>query len=315
MRIFAADPSPARQLPNSQQLRTEAVARKGISMSEFWEVIGDSQHNSVDSASYKPSETAPSAAFTTATKHCNAEDTIFDYQSVPEESRKEINYLVSRIRESAAIQLGIAVDVGNDLLRAKELLGHSNFLPWLKAEFQWSVRTARNYMNVARFFDGRRAKFADLDLGTAYALVAKSTPEEIRNDLLSRITAGEKVARKEVLKLVAEAKDSRQEARAAAKETTSSVAKQVSTVDAAEVSEANGEARGDARPAADKSAAEELRDALLTLSWCAARDGHRCDPEEVARLLLECDRSHRATIWKTFELVTRVKSSFFFQQG
>lgn len=39
---------------------------------------------------------------------------------------------------------------GDALLRAKDSLPHGRFIPWLKSHFQFSERTARNYMLVAR---------------------------------------------------------------------------------------------------------------------------------------------------------------------
>jgi Protein of unknown function (DUF3102) len=62
-------------------------------------------------------------------------------------------------------------------MRAKELLGHGNFMSWLKAEFRWSERTARNYMSLAAHFQGKTANFADLDLGTARELI--DAPAEV----------------------------------------------------------------------------------------------------------------------------------------
>ena len=44
------------------------------------------------------------------------------------------------------------IAIGDLLLEAKEhLLEHGEWLPWLKANFGSSVKTANNYMNAASF--------------------------------------------------------------------------------------------------------------------------------------------------------------------
>lgn len=133
----------------------------------------------------------------------------FDYVGVPAENVAEIGKLVSRIKASRKRHVEAVHDVGADLLRAKKLLGHGNFLPWLQAEFRWSERTANNYMSIARFFKGKTANLADLDIGTASALAAKSTPSEIRSELLERIEAGENISREEVQERLAAGKNAR----------------------------------------------------------------------------------------------------------
>ena len=43
------------------------------------------------------------------------------------------------------------INIGNLLLEAKEQLKHGEWLPWLKANFGSSIRSAQNYMAAARF--------------------------------------------------------------------------------------------------------------------------------------------------------------------
>jgi hypothetical protein len=94
------------------------------------------------------------------------------------------------------------VEIGEGLLKAKELLGHGNFLPWLAAEFRWSERTAQSYMTLAEHFQGKTAKFADLDLGTARALI--KAPTEVRDEIFARAEAGEIIRKDDVKAKLAE---------------------------------------------------------------------------------------------------------------
>lgn len=130
------------------------------------------------------------------------EPTWFDYEAVPAENRGEVLKIASTIKAGRRRLLEDVVEIGSDLLRAKELVGHGNFARWLQFEFSWSERTARRFMELARQLRGKSAKLADLDLATASALVAKSTPAEIRDHFLKRAQAGESVSRAQVVAAV-----------------------------------------------------------------------------------------------------------------
>ena len=123
-------------------------------------------------------------------------ETFFDYDCVPQESRAEVYELTKSVKDARGRHLAVIVEIGGALRRAKELLGHGNFLPWLKAEFRWSERTARNYMSLAAHFQGKTANFADLDLGIARELI--DAPAEICEPIMRRAEAGETISQEEV---------------------------------------------------------------------------------------------------------------------
>lgn len=58
-----------------------------------------------------------------------------------------------------------AISAGERLLEAKALLGHGKWLPWFTENFDFSERTARNYMRLAKHREsvqGKSAAVADL---------------------------------------------------------------------------------------------------------------------------------------------------------
>lgn len=58
----------------------------------------------------------------------------------------------NRIRKlQADVQRGI-IEIGNELIAAKEQVGHGNWSAWLDKEFSWTQRTANNFMRVAERF-------------------------------------------------------------------------------------------------------------------------------------------------------------------
>jgi Protein of unknown function (DUF3102) len=88
----------------------------------------------------------------------------------------------------------------------KDALDHGQFLSWLKAEFGWAERTARNFMSVAEQF-GKSAIIADLPIApTAYLLAAPSVPDETRQVAVEKAEAGEEIAFATAKEIVAEAK-------------------------------------------------------------------------------------------------------------
>lgn len=69
------------------------------------------------------------------------------------------------------------IEVGRELAAAKAGMAHGDWLPWLRTEFDWDERTARNYMRVAEAFKSETVSdFSDLAIEPT-ALYALSTPE------------------------------------------------------------------------------------------------------------------------------------------
>lgn len=57
--------------------------------------------------------------------------------------------------------------IGQRLIEAKAMLPHGEWLPWLTEQVEFSERTARNFMRLAREWTNRQAL---ADLGAAKAL-------------------------------------------------------------------------------------------------------------------------------------------------
>ena len=65
--------------------------------------------------------------------------------------------------------LGHAIEAGNLLIEVKKQVGHGGFLDWLKSNIDFSERTARGYMRVAR----NRQRVADMSLRDALKSLAE----------------------------------------------------------------------------------------------------------------------------------------------
>ncbi len=131
----------------------------------------------------------------------------FNYDLVETKIAEQARSTADRIRERLTKTLEDLIAVGNDLLAVKEALPHGQFGAWLRAEFGWAERTARNFMSVAEHF-GKTARVAELtiDATAAYLLAAPSTPDEARQTAVERAEAGEHVTTAVAKEIVAETK-------------------------------------------------------------------------------------------------------------
>jgi hypothetical protein len=103
------------------------------------------------------------------------------------------------------------IEIGRRLTEAKKLVGHDHWGDWLEKEFAWSEGTALNFMRVFKFAEERKNKnFTDLDIAdlniapsALYALVRKSAPEEMVDEIMARAGAGEAITNSLVQEILA----------------------------------------------------------------------------------------------------------------
>lgn len=74
------------------------------------------------------------------------------------------------------VQRGI-IEIGRELNEAKKEVPHGQWGAWLAREFEWTDRTARNFMAVAERY-GNRKTFSDLKPSTLQAMLSLPAGEE-----------------------------------------------------------------------------------------------------------------------------------------
>jgi hypothetical protein len=112
------------------------------------------------------------------------------------------------IREKVKKTIEDIIEVGNDLVAVRYALPHGQFGPWLRAEFGWTERTARNFMAVAERFGPKTEIISDLLIvpTAAYLLAAPSAPDEAREVAFERAEAGEQITTAVAKEILAEAR-------------------------------------------------------------------------------------------------------------
>ena len=134
----------------------------------------------------------------------------FNYDLVGDAADK-VRSSAEKIRSTVQKTLEDIILIGQELLSVKEALPHGHFLPWLRAEFGWTERTAQNFMSVAERFGSNTKLISDLTIQptAAYLLAAPSVPDEARQVAVEKAEAGEEINTKVAKAIVAEAKKKR----------------------------------------------------------------------------------------------------------
>jgi hypothetical protein len=101
-----------------------------------------------------------------------------------------------RVRMSRTVQ--DIVEIGRELAKVQERIGHGNFLPWIEREFGMSDQTAYRFIHVATNIGDQIPHGVEFQFNVLYALAAPSTPAEVRTEIIERAAAGEIVTAEDV---------------------------------------------------------------------------------------------------------------------
>lgn len=115
----------------------------------------------------------------------------------------------ARIRARQFNMVEGILGIGQDLISVRSKLGRGKFGAWVASSFDWSARTAANYMRLAEVFGNRRELVAQLPLTMLYELAAKSTPRHVREDIIVEIRGGSVPNSKSVKERIRAAKQAR----------------------------------------------------------------------------------------------------------
>lgn len=98
-------------------------------------------------------------------------------------STRPIETITAEIQQLKADAGNAIIAIGERLIEAKEQLPHGDWLPWLTEQVDFSERTARNFMRLAREWTNRQAL---ADLGASKALTLLALPEPEREEFIEQ---------------------------------------------------------------------------------------------------------------------------------
>lgn len=137
----------------------------------------------------------------------------FNYGVIPLNDAMDLKASAERIKVRLKRTAEDIIEIGKELIIAKDKCGHGNFETWLQAEFDMTDRSARRFIQVAETFGDKTDIVSVFNATALYALSAPSTPEEVRTEVLQRVENGEKVDTAEIERLKKEKADAEAKAR------------------------------------------------------------------------------------------------------
>ncbi|MBX3516789.1 MAG: DUF3102 domain-containing protein [Rhodospirillales bacterium] len=193
------------------------------------------------------------------------------------------------------------IENGRDLLEVKNALGHGLFTQWLAQTFPFTARTAQRWMNAAEQYGAKSDLGSLLNSKVLQLLAAPSTPEDVREEIEARATAGEKITVAEVERLKREARAAEEMSfqiegeRAAMRAVVEQARRDVESARAKAVKAraAAEDAVRQAREEAEQAAA--LKAEALAEEALARRRGELAEIEQRTALALEAAQAHQAT--------------------
>lgn len=133
--------------------------------------------------------------------------TKFNYEELKPEQRSVVQQRAVEIRSCLQRSAEDVWQIGHKLVEVRSWLKYGQFDTWLKVEFDWSRRTAYNFINVYETFHQHK-NLANINIATSalYLLAAPSTSQDIRDEFLQQSRGGKRVAFKDLRNAIRESK-------------------------------------------------------------------------------------------------------------
>lgn len=138
----------------------------------------------------------------------------FDYDSVVPERRRTLQDDAREIRKRLIDAAGALMDIGERLHRAREILPHGAWLPWLVAETGMSEQWARDCVNLYVRFGDHPTILEELNLALSPTAIVRlaTAPKAACEDVLDRAREGERLRVTDVEEVIKQHRDRKREA-------------------------------------------------------------------------------------------------------
>ncbi|RWC46084.1 MAG: DUF3102 domain-containing protein [Mesorhizobium sp.] len=138
----------------------------------------------------------------------------FDYSTVPEAVRKELQDSAREIRLRLMETAAGMMDIGGRLAKAREQLPHGSWLPWLAAETGMSEQWSRNCVSLYLRFAEQPRLLEELDVALSPTALVRlaSAPDNAYEDIIDRAREGERLRVVDVEEVIKQHRDREREA-------------------------------------------------------------------------------------------------------
>jgi hypothetical protein len=134
-------------------------------------------------------------------------DNDFDYRSLEASIAQQAQAAAQRIHQLVKHTLETIIAIGSELQQVQANLPPGRFRSWLRAEFDWSERTARNMMAVAKWLQDRSEIISlRIEPTAAYRLAAPGTPPLARDEAIRRAEQGDPITLRVAKQIIATAR-------------------------------------------------------------------------------------------------------------
>jgi hypothetical protein len=136
--------------------------------------------------------------------------THFEYDILSPQQRASIQKITLEIKESLRKTVQTVWETGKKLVEVRAQIDTCQFNLWLKTEFDWSRRTAYNFISVYEAFpEFSSANFAQVNISISalYLLAAPSMHRATRHSIINKALSGEHISHKVIQKAIEEVKN------------------------------------------------------------------------------------------------------------
>lgn len=131
----------------------------------------------------------------------------FDYSKIADpEARDIVQGVAKRILGNLRQEKALLLDTGRALQEAKAIKGFGFFDAWVAAEFEFTKRTAGNYMALARAFGETYELVSYLPLQNLYKLAMSTDLEDVREEVITAAKSGQSLPKREVQRRIDDTK-------------------------------------------------------------------------------------------------------------
>jgi hypothetical protein len=132
----------------------------------------------------------------------------FDYEILDSKPRILIQQKTEEIKKRLKRSAQDIWEIGQQLVEVRNQLNRGQFDTWIKAEFNWSRRTAYNFISVYEAFN-QSENFEQINIASSalYLLAAPSTSDKVREKFIQEAEEGKFVTHKDVNQAVNQEKN------------------------------------------------------------------------------------------------------------
>lgn len=120
---------------------------------------------------------------------------------IPDQQTIEIISLANVIEATKGQLVKSAIELGEKLLAKKESLPHGQWLPWLEKFYPGSIYEASRYIKVFKEYGNNSNLRLNANLTVSNAFLLISAPDEVKQEVQTKLDNGESVTQKEIQEL------------------------------------------------------------------------------------------------------------------